>query len=210
MSNQYSGGPGAFLEGQGATATSGVEGAKRQQRMGRVRGIREWAIVMSAAVGVALIVRSFLVQSFFIPSGSMIPTLKIHDRVLVNKLSYRLHDVHRGDVVVFERPPNTGSAGEIKDLIKRVIALPGETIDFRDEHVLINGHLLEEPYIDAAVPTLRKSVATPFTVPAKMVFVMGDNREDSRDSRYFGPIDQKLIVGRAVTTFWPVSSMKWL
>lgn len=165
---------------------------------------------MSVAVGVALIVRAFLVQSFFIPSGSMIPTLKVHDRVLVNKLSYRLHDVHRGDVVVFERPANTGSSDDIKDLIKRVVALPGDTIDFKDNRVLINGRLLDEPYIDPSIPSVKKTWPMPFTVPAKMVFVMGDNREDSRDSRYFGPIDEKLIVGRAATTFWPPKSLKWL
>lgn len=203
-------GQAAFLEGNSQAVASGADGARRQQRLGRVRGIREWAIVMSVAVGVALIVRAFLVQSFFIPSGSMIPTLKIHDRVLVNKLSYRLHDVHRGDVVVFERPANTGSSDDIKDLIKRVVALPGDTIDFKDNRVLINGRLLDEPYIDPSIPSVKKTWPMPFTVPVNMVFVMGDNREDSRDSRYFGPIDEKLIVGRAVTTFWPPKSLKWL
>ena len=100
------------------------------------------------AVLVALIIKTFVMQAFFIPSESMVPTLKINDRVLVNKLSYRLHDVNRGDIIVFERPEGE-SNDQVKDLIKRVIALPGESLVINDNKIYINGQQLAEPYLPA-------------------------------------------------------------
>ena len=105
------------------------------------RTVVEWVAVVGGALVVALVIRAFFLAAFYIPSESMVPTLEKGDRVLVNKLSYKLHDVHRGDVVVFERPPNEPDNG-IKDLIKRVVALPGETVEVRDCKVLINGNAL--------------------------------------------------------------------
>jgi signal peptidase I len=156
---------------------------------------------------VALVIKTFLIQAFYIPSPSMFPTLKENDRVLVNKLSYDLHDVNRGDLVVFERPPGETDT-EIKDLIKRVIGLPGDVVsDCGDATVCINGSPLEEPYLADGISTERLER---ITVPDGSVFVMGDNRENSRDSRVFGPIDQDSIVGRAFVRIWPLSALDLL
>lgn len=134
----------------------------------------------------------------------MFPTLRQNDRVLVNKLSYELHDVNRGDLVVFERPPGETDT-EIKDLIKRVIALPGEVVSScGDGRVCIDGAPLEEPYL---VDGVTSNDIERQTIPEGYVFVMGDNRENSRDSRVFGPIDEDLIVGRAFVRIWPLSNL---
>ena len=147
-----------------------------------LRTVIEWVAVIGGALAVALVIQSFLVQAFYIPSSSMEPTLEVGDRVLVNKLSYDLHDVNRGDLVVFERPD--GSAGDIKDLIKRVIGLPGETVEIRDGSVLIDGRVLDEPYLADEEVLVEFA---PVQVPEDQVFVMGDNRDDSRDSRVVRP-----------------------
>ena len=170
------------------------------------RTIIEWVAVVGGALVVALVIRAFFLAAFYIPSESMVPTLEKGDRVLVNKLSYKLHDVHRGDVVVFERPPNEPDNG-IKDLIKRVVALPGETVEVRDCKVLINGNPLDEPYVKE---WSRTCTAAPKVVGNNEVFVMGDNRDDSQDSRFFGPISQNLIVGRAFVIVWPLTNIGWL
>jgi signal peptidase I len=200
---------GAFFDTAGSRSSS-VAGARRQQKLGRVRSLREWATVIAGAIGIALIVRAFLLASFFIPSPSMTPTLHNGDRVLVNKLAYRLHDVHRGDVVVFERPPELKDAPEVKDLIKRVIGLPGETVEFRDGRILIDGHLLDEPYLPTGTQTLAKDKGETITVEEGDVLVLGDNRENSKDGRFFGPISQKLIVGRAFVLYFPMKNLGFL
>jgi len=170
------------------------------------RTIIEWVAVVGGALLVALVIRAFFLAAFYIPSESMVPTLEKGDRVLVNKLSYKLHDVHRGDVVVFERPPNEPDNG-IKDLIKRVVALPGETVEVRDCKVLINGNPLDEPYVK---DWSRTCTFAPKIVGDNQVFVMGDNRDDSQDSRFFGSISQNLIVGRAFIVVWPLTHLGWL
>ena len=116
---------------------------------GAWHALREWGIVVGIALLVAVVIRTFAIAPFYIPSDSMFDTLSTDDRILVNKLSYRLHDVHRGDVVVFEKPPgvNFGS-DEVEDLIKRVIGVPGDVLAFRDCSVFVNGQRLEEPYTD--------------------------------------------------------------
>jgi signal peptidase I len=200
---------GAFLDTAGSRSSS-VAGARRQQKLGRVRSLREWATVIAGAIGIALIVRAFLLASFFIPSPSMTPTLHNGDRVLVNKLAYRLHDVHRGDVVVFERPSELKAHPEVKDLIKRVIGLPGETVEFRDGRILIDGHLLDEPYLPAGTQTLAKDKGPTIAVAEGEVLVLGDNRENSTDGRIFGPISQKLIVGRAFVLYFPMKNLGFL
>lgn len=185
--------------------------ARREaQRHDRVRSGVEWLAVIVGALVVALVVKTFLFQAFYIPSASMEPTLKVGDRVLVNKLSYDAHDVNRGDVVVFKLEPEEVAADGISDLIKRVIGLPGDTIETRDGAVYVNDRLLREPYLpdgtrtgDSANgnnPGIDRQV-----VPDGMVFVMGDNRGNSHDSRYpdRGPIPIDSIVGRAFVLIWP-------
>jgi signal peptidase I len=161
----------------------------------------EWLVILAIAVLAAFLIRSFAIEPFYIPSGSMQPTLKIGDRVLVNKLSYDVHSVHRGDIVVFKKPPNDYSPG-VKDLIKRVIGLPGETISAHDGVVFIDGRRLSEPWLPKGEIT---SPFSPVFVPKGHYFMMGDNRGDSADSRIIGPVTDKLFIGRAFVRVWPVS-----
>ena len=169
------------------------------------------------AVLVAVLLRTFVVQTFFIPSGSMEPTLQIGDRILVNKLSYHLHGVDRGDIVVFSRPPAENCGGpEVNDLVKRVIGLPGDVISLSSGYVYIDGKRLNESWLPAteqgitsAGPTGNSSnLAHPYRIPANTYFVMGDNRNDSCDSRYWGPIQKSLIVGKVDVRVWPISSLR--
>jgi signal peptidase I len=184
---------------------------------------RELPVLVLVALVIAVVVKTFLFQAFYIPSGSMLETLQINDRVLVNKLSYRFGDVHRGDVVVFDRgnrPPESppealfrnllesiGIRTPEADLIKRVIGLPGETIEIRDNTVYVDGAPLREPY-------LREGTHMPDfpaeKVPQGEYFVMGDNRNSSRDSRFDGPIESEHIVGRAFVIVWPPSNWSGL
>ena len=162
----------------------------------------------------ALLIRTFLFQAYEIPSPSMVNTLNVGDRVLVNKLAYKFHDIHRGDVVVFKRPPGEPDP-KIKDLIKRVIGLPGETLVFKDCSVFIGGKKLDEPYVDQQCTDPPQTVVDPdgdgsITVPDGMLFVMGDNRGGSFDSRYFGAITEHSVVGRAFVIMWPVGDWAWL
>jgi signal peptidase I len=173
--------------------------APKERSSSPARSILEWLLVIGGALAVALLVKTFLLQAFYIPSESMVHTLEIGDRVLVNKLSYDVADVDRGDIIVFEKPP--GEAGEIQDLIKRAVGLPGETVEGRDGQVLIDGEPLEEPYLDEGVAT---GDFGPVEVPEGMLFMMGDNRGNSRDSRFFGPIEGESIVGRAFLRVWPL------
>ena len=172
------------------------------------RTVLEWAAVILGGIVIALVVEAFLVQAFWIPSPSMVPTLEVGDRVLVNKLSYKLHPVHRGDVVVFSRPKAVEGGGEnIKDLIKRVIAVGGDTIEAREGQVYVNGRLIDEPYL----PNGTRTDSLPLqTVPKDRVFMMGDNRSDSQDSRVFGPIPTNTIVGRAFVKVLPLTDVGWL
>lgn len=185
--------------------------AARPAKKSTIRNAVEWVVVVGGAILVAVLIRTFVLQTFWIPSPSMATTLVEKDRVIVNKLSYRLHDVNRGDVVVFHRPPNEPSSS-IKDLIKRVVALEGEHISIRDGAVHVDGRTLDEPYTNgqetlqiACTPAELGALYTAdgFEVPEDHVFVLGDNRTNSGDSRCFGPIDEDLIVGRAFFKIWP-------
>lgn len=179
-------------------------------RSDRMRSAVEWVAVVVGALVVALVVKTFLFQAFYIPSASMEPTLDKGDRVLVNKLSYDLHDVNRGDVIVFELDPDQVGPDGIKDLIKRVIGLPGDVIETRDGVVYVNDRAVAEPYLsegtitgdpaDGQNPSIERQ-----TVPEGHVYVLGDNRSNSADSRYpyRGPIPIDSIVGRAFVLVWP-------
>ena len=176
-----------------------------------LRNTIEWVAILAAALALAVVIKTFLLQAFFIPSESMVPTLKVHDRVLVNKLSYHLHDVHRGDIVVFKRPPaEVGGATEIKDLIKRVVGLPGENIDIQNGTVYVNGHPLREPYLPSGTSTQKENLDFPIHLGPHSYLVLGDNRSNSKDGRAFGAIDRNLIVGRAFIRVWPISGISFL
>lgn len=159
----------------------------------------------------AVTLRTFVVEPFWIPSESMEQTLHgctgcNDDRLLVDKLSYKLHPVHRGDVVVFRRPASVNASEKV--LIKRVIGLSGETVRGRAGKVWIGDRLLEEPYVNGACEGTQDFA--PVSVPPGDVFVMGDNRCDSTDSRVFGPIKKSSIIGRAFLIIWPLGRIHWL
>jgi signal peptidase I len=169
---------------------------------GQNQWVAEWLAVLLVAVGAAFGVRIWVAQTYLIPSASMEPTLMIGDRILVDKLSYHLHGVGRGDIIVFAKPAKETSDPAIKDLVKRVIGLPGEVISSRGGQVDIDGKALREPWLPPGTVTtgiVRQKI------PPNEYFVMGDNRSDSQDSRFFGPIPRSLIVGRAVLRIWPLS-----
>jgi signal peptidase I len=170
-----------------------------------LRGAVEWVVIVAVALLGAFLIRALVVQTFYIPSESMLPTLQKQDRVLVNKLSYHLHPVHRGDIVVFKHSP--GFDPTIKDLIKRVIGLPGETVQGRGGHVFIDNHELNEPYLPAGMVTTDFG---PRVIPAHSYWVMGDNRINSSDSRVFGAITRSQLVGRAFVLIWPLNRLGWL
>ena len=175
---------------------------RRRRGHSSTRNTLEWVAVIVGAVVVALLIKTFVVQAFRIPSESMVPTLEMGDRVLVNKLSYDAHDLNRGDVVVFERPDNLPAGpNEPKDLIKRVIGLPGEQIVTRDGQVYVDGRLLEEPYLPPSTPTA--GIEEALTVPEDEVLVLGDNRQNSSDGRVFGPVPTDSVIGRAFMIMWP-------
>jgi signal peptidase I len=191
--------------------------------------LTEFPALVVISLALALLIKTFLFQAFFIPSESMVPTLQIGDRVLVNKVVYHLHPPRRGDVIVFadphpapeeDRNPVSAfwhwlteglglSTNPEKDFIKRVIALPGETIEIHGGTVFINGlEIQDEPYLS---PVKDVSDYGPYTVPPNHVFVMGDNRTQSSDSRtLLGPIPYDKIIGRAFVIMWPPSRMGWL
>jgi len=179
--------------------------------------VREWVTVLVVALVIAITVRSLILQQFYISGPSMEATMFQDNRVLVNKLSYRLHDIHRGDVVVFDRVTVDGQVVQHDDLIKRVIALGGEKISIKDCKVFIDGKLLPERYLndyDLAQTVIEDRCRVPMMdemiIPDDQLFVMGDNRPQSFDSRMFGPIEQNLVVGRAFVIIWPLSAAKFL
>ena len=179
--------------------------------------IREWVTVLVVALVIAITVRSLILQQFYISGPSMEATMFQDNRVLVNKLSYRLHDIYRGDVVVFDRVTVDGEVVQHDDLIKRVIGLSGETISIKDCQVFINGKLLPEPYLndyDLAQSSVDDRCRVPLMeetlIPENHLFVMGDNRPQSFDSRMFGSIEQNLVVGRAFVTIWPLAAARFL
>jgi signal peptidase I len=212
---------------KGSTASTG-DGKPTEQRRGFLGFLKELPGLILIAFVLALLIKSFLVQAFYIPSTSMLPTLHVGDRVLVNKLVYTVGEPQRLDVIVFRNPkyPETdrGFFGAIghwlieglgvstdpnRDFIKRVIGLPGDTVEVRKGRVLVNGGRLEEPY--ARDERDRGSSYGPVTVPDGKYFVMGDNRPNSSDSRTsLGFIPEDKIVGKAFVLLWPPSRIEWL
>ena len=165
----------------------------------------EWVVVVVVAFAVAFLIKTFALQTFEIPSESMRPTLEINDRVVVNKLAYAIGSgVERGDVIVFDRPmeARTDDPNEPDELIKRVIGVPGDTVEAHRGLIYVNSKpIRESAYLGPTV--LSHSFPSPINVPKGTVFVMGDNRDHSFDSRFFGPIPASTIVGRAMYIVWP-------
>jgi signal peptidase I len=180
------------------------------------RWIIELVGVVAVALVVALLLRTYVIATYSIPSGSMEPTLQVGDRIVVNKLSYHLHGIDRSDIIVFSTPPNEDCAGPpVADLVKRVIGLPGETIALSGGNVVLDGRLLREPWLPASEqgrtypgPSPEPySLHHPYRIPEGDVYVMGDNRTLSCDSRYWGPIKESTIVGKVDVRIWPLSRL---
>jgi signal peptidase I len=165
--------------------------------------IRQYAEAFIIAIVLALVIRTFVVQAFKIPSGSMLPTLQIGDHILVNKFIYWFTDPQRGDIIVFKFPQDEG-----RDFIKRAIALPGEKVEVRGKQVYVSEKPLQEPYaahLDHAIqesPFSPRDSFGPVVVPPGQLFMMGDNRDYSMDSRFWGFLDMKKIKGKAFIIYW--------
>jgi signal peptidase I len=190
--------------------------------------VREYVEAIAIAILLALVIRTLIVQAFTIPSGSMMDTLLVGDYILVNKFlfgpevpltDYRLPALRvpdRGDIIVFKYPQD-----EKRDFIKRIVATPGETVQVRGQQVLINGQLLDEPYVRPNPTALGHTgspgfcgyayACEPLVVPADSYFVMGDNRDNSQDSRYWGFVKRDKVKGKAFLIYWSWDSDRhWL
>ncbi len=182
-----------------------------------LQSLGELAKIVVVALFIALVIRTFLIQPFIIPSGSMLDTLHIGDRLFVTKFSYGIHlpfiskeiastgEPKRGDIIVFPYPENPS-----QDYIKRVVGIPGDVIEVRDKQLYRNGEAVQESYIKHTDAMLmgRRDNMQPVTVPAGKVFVMGDNRDQSQDSRFWGFVDKDTIIGKAWIIYW--SSTDWV
>jgi len=175
----------------------------------RRRTVIEWILVVAIALLVSLLVRTYAFQTFYIPSGSMEPTLQIGDRIVVSKLSVEFGTIHRGDVLVFKAPARVLSAcgDDVADLVKRVIGLPGDHLTSKGNTIFVNGHALNQPWTH--VEPLGKSIGN-VTVPANSYFMMGDNEPSSCDSRYWGTVPRSSIIGKAFVRIWPLSRVGFI
>lgn len=177
----------------------GFDTIRREKRPAPRRGggVMEFVVIMLLAfVLVFGFIRPFVVEAFKIPSESMVPTLQVGDRVLANKFIYRFTDPDRGDVVVFESVEQEGT-----DLIKRVVGVEGDRVAVQNGTLLVNDEPLEEPYVNRELPDVGSY--EPTVVPEDHVFVMGDNRPNSQDSRFFGAVPEENLEGEAFVRFWP-------
>lgn len=178
------------------SARAGGRGSGHAVTTGAGRAAREIAETVIIAIILALLVRGFVVETYVVIGPSMEPTLYDAERLFVNKVVYRLHDPHRGDIIVFAYPRDPG-----RDFIKRVIGLPGETVELRDGRVFVDGKFIPER---AVVFPDHQSTYGPVTVPEGHLFVLGDNRRNSEDSRYFGFVPFGNIRGKALLLYWPL------
>jgi signal peptidase I len=183
------------------------------------RQIAEWCVIVALAVGAAVLIRTYVVQTFSVPSSSMYPTLQIGDRILVDRIPGLAHAIHRGDVIVFHKVPADHDGPSSEDLVKRVIGLPGERISAVGDTILINGNPIAEPWLhlDAVSPQgacAENAFVPPGSFPTGRIppghyFVMGDCRGISDDSRFWGTVPQSSIIGRVVTVIWR-SNHPWI
>jgi signal peptidase I len=196
------------------TSTAAPRTVRQRRRPIQVAG--EWLVVIVLAVGGALLIRAFIVQTFSVPSSSMYPTLQIGDRILVNKIPGLARSIHRGDIIVFHKVPADKDGQGPEDLVKRVIGMPGETISSVGDTVLINGKPLREPWLpnlDAVSPQgacAQPAYDIPKTkIPPGHYYVLGDCRGISDDSRFWGTVPSSAIIGRVFTVIWR-SNHPWI
>lgn len=173
---------------------------EKEDKKKRLPSKFDWLKAVVVALLLAIVIRGFFLEPTYVEGPSMQNTLKTGNKVLINKLVYDWKDPQRGEIIVFHSIEN-------KDLIKRIIGLPGETISVKQNHVYINGKMIAEPYLASNTQT---SDFPATKIPAGHLFVMGDNRVDSTDSRELGPVSISQVVGRADVVYWPVSAWKWI
>ena len=172
-----------------------------RRRRGR-RALAEWLVIILVAVAVSVIMRSYVVQTFYIPSASMEPTLLIGDRIIVSKLSVEFGTIHRGDILVFKAPPAEHCGEVVTDLVKRVIGLPGDHLTSKGNTIYVNGHVLHERWTH--YEPLGGAIGH-VTVPRNSYFMMGDNHPDSCDSRMWGSVPRSYVIGKVFLRIWPLS-----
>ena len=174
----------------------------------RRRAFTEWVVILIAAVLVSLILRTFVFETYFVPSGSMYPTLHVGDRIIVNKLSVDFGTINRGDIVVFKAPKTVVSecGDDVADLVKRVIGLPGDYLTSKGNTIYVNGKALEEnwPHTEPLGTAIGK-----VHVPAGDYFMMGDHHAPSCDSRLWGFVPKSSIIGKVFLRIWPLSRIHW-
>ncbi|MGB8956653.1 MAG: signal peptidase I [Tumebacillaceae bacterium] len=164
----------------------------------------DWVRTLGLAVVVSLLFRAYVVEARWIPSESMQPTFEVGDKLFVDKLSYRIAGFQRGDIVIFDAPPASNLGDEA--LIKRVIGLPGDTIKVEGGIVYVNGAALDEPYeLEKPEQDFAET-----KVPDQSLFVMGDNRNNSFDSRYWGVVPLDKVIGKAIMTYYPLNRIKFI
>ena len=176
---------------------SGEETPSDQLKRSALSVALEWLVILVAAIALSQAARTWVIATYTVPTPSMVPTIQVGDRFVVDRLVYRFREPRAGDIVLFDDPRH-----ELPALVKRVVAVAGHTVDLQDGQVVIDGVPAYEPYTHGKV-SMPETVRMPVTVPAGYVWVMGDNRTDSGDSRFFGPIPVDSIHGRATFTYWP-------
>lgn len=215
-----------FLDASESKSGDDVDDEAKEAKLARPRGgnsrfgrlLLRIVVIVAIAAGATFLLRHYVVEPYYIPSESMEPTLHgcagcTDDRVLVDKISYRFHDPKQGDIIVFNRPPNAGDTEP--QLIKRVIAVAGDKVQLRGGKVIVNGAVLNESYLSQKMVapcggTQKLTSQDTWTIPSGELFVMGDNRCRSNDSRFFGPIKISSVVGRAFAIFWPLGRIRTL
>ena len=197
---------------------------KTKKKKSLSKFLTEWVIIFVVAFIIAMLLRSYVISDYYIPSGSMIPTLQIGDKILVDRLAYDFHSVHVGDIVVFRNPPADTGEPPGTDLVKRVIGLPGQTIwSAPNGTIYVNGKVLKEPWLTPSAlsvsfpricsipyydilysnkPYEGQANCKPLHLGNNEYFMMGDNRGDSKDSRYFGPVSGSLFIGKVDLIWW--------
>jgi signal peptidase I len=194
-------------EGPAPPATTDAVTPAGSRTVPRLRTVLEWVAVLGVALVVAIVVRTYVIQTYYIPSVSMEPTLQVGDHILVLKAAYRFTSPAIGDVVVFTAPPHEHDAcqdPQVQDLVKRIIALPGDVVSSRGNSIYVNGRVLAQPWQHTVA--LGTPIRTQKVAPDHY-FVMGDNRPESCDSRVWGTVPRSDIIGKAIVIFWPLSRL---
>ncbi len=182
------------------TENAGTMGEVKENR--KKSALREMLESLLIALVLALLIRAFVLQPFYIPSGSMEPTLRIRDHIIVNKFGYRFWEPRRGDIMVFKYPLNPD-----KDFVKRLVGMPGERVEIKNGRLLIDGRQVDEKYLPRGI---RHPDFGPVVVPDNSYLMLGDNRNNSDDSRVWGPLPKEYVIGKAMLVYWPLDRVRLL